>query len=221
MADRPIRDMSEYPRPWFYRPEVYYGFFIFPPVWSILTLRSPWHNRNEGFRGILVGGIAWFLIIASVVLAVRWVQEGGVVNLFVFVPGLLLTLVTLVTQIQWTAHRARYGPPPGEQEDEQQRATAAAAVQRLWPLRPARTPARRMTRHPVKKGAAAAPTPLADAADAEGGTSAGRRIPARSARIYPNEKSPHPTNTALLEEKSWRCITTAKFASSRSTWAAS
>ena len=123
MASHPIRDMSEYPRPWFYRPEIYYGFFIFPPVWSILTLRSPWHNRNEGFRGILIGGIAWFLIIASVVLAVRWVQEGGVVNLFVFVPGLLLTLVT---QIQWTAHRARYGPPPGEQEGEQQRATAVA-----------------------------------------------------------------------------------------------
>ena len=119
MADRPIRDLSEYPRPWFYRPEIYYGFFIFPPVWSILTLRSPWHNRSEGFRGILIGGIAWFLIIASVVLAVRWVQEGGVVNLFIFVPGLLLTLVT---QIQWTAHRARYGPPPGEQEDERQTA---------------------------------------------------------------------------------------------------
>ena len=108
MASRPTRDLSEYPRPWFYRPEIYYGFFIFPPVWSILTLRSPWHNA-EGFRGILTGGIAWFIMIASVVLSVRWVQEGGVVNLFIFVPGLLLTLVT---QIQWTAHRARYGPPP-------------------------------------------------------------------------------------------------------------
>ena len=115
MADRPIRDLSEYPRPWFYRPEIYYGFFIFPPVWSILTLRSPWHNRTEGFRGILIGGIAWFIIIASVVLSVRWVQEGGVVNLFIFVPGLLLTLVT---QIQWSAHRARYGPPPTEDDAE-------------------------------------------------------------------------------------------------------
>ena len=86
MASSPIRDLSEYPRPWFYRPEIYYGFFIFPPVWSILTLRSPWHNRSEGFRGILTGGVAWFLIIASVVLSVRWVQEGGVVNLFIFVP---------------------------------------------------------------------------------------------------------------------------------------
>ena len=113
MATQPTRDLSEYPRPWFYRPEIYYGFFIFPPVWSILTLRSPWHS-GEGFRGILVGGIAWFMIIASVVLSVRWVQEGGVVNLFIFVPGLLLTVVT---QIQWTAHRAQYGQPPTESEE--------------------------------------------------------------------------------------------------------
>ena len=116
MATQPTRDLSDYPRPWFYRPEIYYGFFIFPPVWSILTLRSPWHS-GEGFRGILVGGIAWFLIIASVVLSVRWVQEGGVVNLFIFVPGLLLTLIT---QIQWTAHRAQHGPPPTEADDPPQ-----------------------------------------------------------------------------------------------------
>ena len=115
MASRPIRDLSEYPRPWFYRPEIYYGFFIFPPVWSILTLRSPWHGRTEGFRGILIGGIAWFIMIASVVLSVRWVQEGGVVNLFIFVPGLLLTLIT---QIQWTAHRAQHGPPPMPEDEE-------------------------------------------------------------------------------------------------------
>ncbi len=115
MASTPIKNLSDYPRPWFYRPEIYYGFFIFPPAWSVLTLRSPWHNRTEGFRGILIGGIAWFVIIASVVLSVRWVQEGGVVNLFIFVPGLLLTLVT---QIQWTAHRARFGPPPSEEDEE-------------------------------------------------------------------------------------------------------
>ena len=112
---RTIRDLSEYPRPWFYRPEVYYGFFIFPPVWSILTLRSPWHS-GDGFRGIMVGGLAWFIMVASVVLSVRWVQEGGAVNLFIFVPGILLTVVT---QVQWEAHRARHGPPPTEQEGEQ------------------------------------------------------------------------------------------------------
>ena len=116
MASSPIRDLSEYPRPWFYRPEVYYGFFIFPPVWSILTLRSPWH-KGEGFRGIMVGGVAWFIMIASVVLSVRWVQEDGGVNLFIFVPGILLTVVT---QVQWAAHLARHGPPPIEQDGDQE-----------------------------------------------------------------------------------------------------
>ena len=113
MAAEPKQDLSEYPRPWFYRPKIYYSFIIFPPVWSILTLRSPWHS-GEGFRGIVVGGLAWFFIIASVVLSVRWVQEGGGVNLFIFVPGILLTLLT---QVQWTAHRAHYGPPPTEKEE--------------------------------------------------------------------------------------------------------
>ena len=118
MPSNPIRDLSEYPRPWFYRPEIYYGLIIFPPVWSILTLRSPWH-KGEGFFGILIGGVAWFFLIASVVFTVRWVQaddEGNrqVVNLFIFVPGLLLTLLT---QVQWAAHRAQHGPPPTDSED--------------------------------------------------------------------------------------------------------
>ena len=106
MASQPINDLSDYPRPWFYRPEVYYGFLIFPPVWSILTLRSPWH-KAEGFLGIMVGGVAWFFLIASVVMSVKWVQEGGVLNLFIFVPGVLLTLLT---QVQWAAHRAPSRP---------------------------------------------------------------------------------------------------------------
>ena len=125
MPSRQIRDLSEYPRPWFYRPEMYYGMFIFPPVWSVLTLRSPWHNA-EGLRGIMVGGIAWFIIIAAVVLSVRWVQEGGVRNLFIFVPGILLTLLT---QVQWTAHRAHHGPPPTETEDEGQPPAATSTNQ--------------------------------------------------------------------------------------------
>ena len=120
-----ITDLSEYPRPWFYRPEIYYGLIIFPPVWSILTLRSPWH-KGEGFYGIMIGGVAWFFLIASVVFTVRWVQpddDGNrhVVNLFIFVPGLLLTLIT---QIQWAAHRAQHGPPPTDEETSETRPPA-------------------------------------------------------------------------------------------------
>ena len=124
MASRPARDISEYPRPWFYRPEIYYGLIIFPPVWSILTLRSPWH-KGEGFFGILIGGFAWFFLIAAVVMSVAWVQNeagGGPRNLFVFVPGVLLTLLT---QVQWAAHRAHHGPPPTEAEDESEPPVAA------------------------------------------------------------------------------------------------
>lgn len=124
MAFRPARDISEYPRPWFYRPEIYYGLIIFPPVWSILTLRSPWH-KGEGFFGIFIGGLAWFFLIAGVVLSVRWVQEGGVLNLFIFVPGVLLTLLT---QVQWQAHRAHHGPPPTEEQVEQDERPAAVAT---------------------------------------------------------------------------------------------
>ena len=91
-------------------------------MWSILTLRSPWH-KGEGFFGIFIGGLAWFFLIASVVLSVRWVQEGGVLNLFIFVPGVLLTLLT---QVQWQAHRAHHGPPPTEEQEESKPLAAVA-----------------------------------------------------------------------------------------------
>ncbi len=146
MASQPINDMSDYPRPWYYRPEVYYGFLIFPPVWSVLTLRSPWH-KAEGFLGIMVGGVAWFFLIASVVMSVKWVQEGGVLNLFVFVPGVLLTLLT---QVQWAAHRARHGPPPTEATEGNAEASAGPAASdgdlSISPPSPARPPRRRRRR---------------------------------------------------------------------------
>ena len=149
---RKITDLSEYPRPWFYRPEIYYGLFIFPPVWSILTLRSPWHSI-EGLSGfdlflkVLIGGIAWFIIIAAVVLSVAWVQNeagGGPRNLFIFVPGLLLTLIT---QIQWAAHRAQHGPPPTDSEDEPETRAPSTQEPELPspPARPRRRRRRRST----------------------------------------------------------------------------
>ena len=146
---RNVSEISEYPRPWFYRPEIYYGLIIFPPVWSILTLRSPWH-KGEGFFGIMVGGVAWFFLIASVVFTVRWVQaddEGNrhIVNLFIFVPGLLLTLLT---QVQWAAHRARHGPPPTDSED------APAEVSPEAPESPPEGPRRPRRRRRPRRGSA-------------------------------------------------------------------
>ena len=155
MASNPKRDMSDYPRPWFYRPEIYYGLFIFPPVWSILTLRSPWHSI-EGLQGldlflkVLIGGLAWFFLIASVVMSVAWVQNeagGGPRNLLLFVPGVLLTLLT---QVQWAAHRARHGPPPTEATEGNAEASAGPAASdrdlSISPPSPARPPRRRRRR---------------------------------------------------------------------------
>ena len=159
MASQRINDLADYPRPWFYRPEVYYGLFIFPPVWSILTLRSPWHSI-EGLRGfdlflkVLIGGIAWFIIIASVVVSVAWVQSeagGGPKNLFIFVPGVLLTLLT---QVQWAAHRARHGPPPTDEAEAEadsgasESSAAPARSPAATPASPARPPRRRRRRRP-------------------------------------------------------------------------
>lgn len=128
--DDPNRD---YPRPWFYRPEFYIGMFIFPPVWSVLTLRSPW-NRNA-----LVGGVAWAILIVGGIFAFQWVSgvnpffwipdSGDNVpggrrweNLVIFLPGALLTVLT---QVQWQAHRAQHGPPPSELAEADRRPAAA------------------------------------------------------------------------------------------------
>ncbi len=146
MASKPVRDMSDYPRPWYYRPEIYFGFIIFPPVWSFLTLRSPWH-KGEGFFGIFIGGLAWFFLIASVVMSVKWIQEDRVINLFIFVPGVLLTLLT---QVQWAAHRARHGPPPTEDSEDEDGAhghpDASAGEPPASSVSPATPPRRRRRR---------------------------------------------------------------------------
>ena len=118
-----IRDLSDYPRPWFYRPEIYYGFYHLPAgvVHPDAALAVA---QGRGFLGIIMGGVAWFFMIASVVLSVRWVQEGGVLNLFIFVPGVLLTLLT---QVQWAAHRAQSRPAADGTEGPPQSAEARSA----------------------------------------------------------------------------------------------
>ena len=148
--DDPNRD---YPRPWFYRPEFYIGMFIFPPVWSVLTLRSPW-NRNA-----LVGGVAWAILIVGGIFAFQWVSgvnpffwipdsgdnvPGGRrwANLVIFLPGALLTVLT---QVQWQAHRAQHGPPPSELAEADRRPAAMPPPESAAPGRPPR-PRRRHRR---------------------------------------------------------------------------
>ena len=99
----------------------------------MLTLRSPW-NRNA-----LVGGVAWAILIVGGIFAFQWVSgvnpffwipdSGDNVpggrrweNLVIFLPGALLTVLT---QVQWQAHRAQHGPPPSELAEAARRNAAA------------------------------------------------------------------------------------------------
>ena len=121
--------------PWFYRPEFFIAFFIFPPVWSILALRSPWNNS------IIVGGAAWAILIVGAVMCFKWVQNGSPQNLFMFVPGVVLTIIT---QVQWSRFQAENRP----QEDIRGDVTASEQEHSgsSEPARPARPSARRRRR---------------------------------------------------------------------------
>ena len=51
----------------------------------------------------MVGGIAWAFIIVLGVLGVRWMNDGVYQPIMLFhVPGILLTIIT---QVQWTAYK--------------------------------------------------------------------------------------------------------------------
>lgn len=89
--------------PWYYQNLFLAVAFVLWPSWSILILRSPWHN------GILSGGVAWAALILGTVLGVRSVAEGsgGLVIVF-YVPGLVLTLGT---QIHWAGYKRQFIDP--------------------------------------------------------------------------------------------------------------
>jgi len=98
--------VPDYPRPWYYRPEFFYAMFIFPPAWSVLVLRSPW-NQN-----IVLGGVAWAILLVGGFLGLKWVQNGSEGNVIaLFLPG---TLLTIVTQVQWARYRREHEPPAVE-----------------------------------------------------------------------------------------------------------
>lgn len=107
MAEDP--SVPTYPRPWYYRPEFFYPMFIFPPVWSVLVLRSPW-NKN-----VVMGGVAWAILIVGAVMSIRWVQEGvPQAIILLFFPG---TLLTILTQVQWARYRREHEPPAAPEGD--------------------------------------------------------------------------------------------------------
>ena len=87
--------LDEELKPWYYQYWFLYPTFILWPLWSILILRSPWHN------GILSGAIAWAWLISGGYLIIKRAELGGTVlgsTLAFVIPGILLTILT---QIMW------------------------------------------------------------------------------------------------------------------------
>lgn len=86
-----------YPKPWYYQDGYLHALIIFWPLWSILILRSPWHNR------ILTGGIAWAVLFIGGFLGLKWIQAGHYQNpIVLFMPGVLMTMYI---QVQWTNYK--------------------------------------------------------------------------------------------------------------------
>jgi len=87
-------------KPWYYQEWFLFPMFVFWPLWSVLILRSPWHN------GILSGGIAWAMLFVWTYLII-WeqllkTQRLNDLTLIIILPGLLFTVMT---QIHWTMYK--------------------------------------------------------------------------------------------------------------------
>ena len=88
-------------KPWYYQYWFLYPTIVFWPLWSVLIIRSPWHN------GLVSGIAAWAYLIIFAGLAYVRIQEGGTIALStiaVAAPGLILTIVT---QAHWIRNRRR------------------------------------------------------------------------------------------------------------------
>ena len=86
-------------KPWYYQYWFLYPMIIFWPLWSVLIIRSPWHNR------LVAGALAWALLIIGGYLAYVRLKMGGTIALStvaIIAPGLILTVVT---QVHWIANR--------------------------------------------------------------------------------------------------------------------
>ena len=121
-----------YPRPWYYRPEYMIPMFIFWPSGALLAIRSPWNSN------VMFGGVAWMFIIVFGILGVRWLVDGVYQPIMTFyVPGALLTVIT---QVQWSAYKKRMAEEEGSSDDEE-----PAELEASSPPRPS---ARRRRRNP-------------------------------------------------------------------------
>ena len=87
------------PRPWYYHYWFLFAAIFLWPAWPVLILRSPWNNS------VLVGGVAWAMLIIGVVWVALRLPQGGTVTystLAFVLPGLI---IVVVTHILWRKHR--------------------------------------------------------------------------------------------------------------------
>lgn len=100
-------------KPWYYQYWFLYPAFMFWPVWSLLILRSPWHN------GLVSGAVAWAALFVGSYLVYAWgiggreglaalldgnLTPGNLLTGQIVLPGLVLSIVT---QSHWLRNRRR------------------------------------------------------------------------------------------------------------------
>ena len=101
----------EHLKPWYYQYWFLYPSFMFWPLWSILILRSPWHN------GIISGAIAWAALFIGSYALYTWgiggrpgldallsgqISPAHLLTGQIILPGILLTIIT---QTHWQRRR--------------------------------------------------------------------------------------------------------------------
>ena len=100
-------------KPWYYQVWFLYPSIMFWPLWSLLILRSPWHN------GLISGAVAWAALFVGSYAVYAWGLGGraGLDGLLAgqLTPAALLTgqiilpglLLIVVTQTHWQRNRRR------------------------------------------------------------------------------------------------------------------
>ena len=100
-------------KPWYYQVWFLYPSIMFWPLWSLLILRSPWHN------GLISGAVAWAMLFVGSYAVYAWGLGGraGLDGLLAgnITPAALLTgqiilpglLLIVVTQTHWQRNRRR------------------------------------------------------------------------------------------------------------------
>ena len=97
-------------KPWYYQYWFLYPTIIFWPLWSVLIIRSPWHN------GLVSGALAWAMLFVGSYLVYRGLDgpaavgklaagdPAAIFTMQLIAPGLLLTVIT---QVHWQRNRRR------------------------------------------------------------------------------------------------------------------